>query len=94
MKAIWNNIVIAETDQPIKFEGDFYFPYDSVKLQYMSKSGKVFSTPTRGVCEYYDIEVGGVIKKDGAWMCFNPRPGAQIIANCFAFDKEVQISHS
>lgn len=94
MKTIWNNIIIAETDQPYLFEGNYYFPYDSVKLQYFSKSGKVFSAPTRGVCESYDIEVGGVIKKDGAWMCPHPRPEAQVIADSFVFDKEVSISDS
>lgn len=91
MKAIWNNFVIAESDKTIALEDQLYFPYDSVKLQYFSKNGKVFSSLTQGVCEYYDIEVGGVSKRDGAWMCPNPKTKIPGIADYFAFDKEIEI---
>lgn len=91
MKAVWNNFTIAESEKIITFEGSIYFPYDSVKLQYFSKNGKVFSSPTQGVCEYYDIEVGGVRKRDGAWMCPNPKTRDKNIADYFSFDKEIEI---
>ncbi|MEK7181210.1 MAG: DUF427 domain-containing protein [Patescibacteria group bacterium] len=91
MKALWNNFVVAESEKTVTFEDKLYFPYDSVKLQYFSKNGKVFSSTTQGVCEYYDIEVGGVNKRDGAWMCPNPKTQIKNIADYFSFDKEIEI---
>ena len=33
-KAIWNDTVIAESDQTILVEGNHYFPSDSIKPEY------------------------------------------------------------
>ena len=33
-KATWNNIVIAESENTINIEGNFYFPPDSIKKEF------------------------------------------------------------
>ena len=38
MKAIFNNQIIAESDQTISFEGNTYFPKDSIIKKYFKKS--------------------------------------------------------
>ena len=38
MKAIWKDTVIAESDQTIEVEGNFYFPPDSVRREYLQPS--------------------------------------------------------
>ena len=38
MKAIWNDTVIAESDDTEIVEGNHYFPFDSIKSEYFSKS--------------------------------------------------------
>ena len=40
MKVVWNDIVIAEADkdQLIYIEGNWYFPPDSVKSEFLEKS--------------------------------------------------------
>ncbi len=91
MQAIWNNIVIAESEETVKLEGQIYFPYDSVKLQYLVKNGRIFSSATAGVCDYYNIEVGGVVAKDGASMCPNPKQAAESIRDYFIFSKDITL---
>jgi len=31
MKAVWNNVVLAESDNVVSLEGNLYFPMDSLK---------------------------------------------------------------
>ena len=31
MKAIWNGAVLAESDQTVVIEGNYYFPPDSIR---------------------------------------------------------------
>ena len=35
MKAIWNNEVIAESNETVVIEGNHYFPHDSIKKEYL-----------------------------------------------------------
>ena len=36
MKALWNNMVVAESDTTEIIDGNHYFPFDSIKLEYFS----------------------------------------------------------
>ncbi len=92
MKATWNNIVIAESETVVRFKNNIFFPYDSVKLQYLVKNNQSFSDNDKGVCQYYNVEVGGVVAKNGAWMCSNPNLEAEKIRDYFAFSKDIAIS--
>ncbi|MDH3386164.1 MAG: DUF427 domain-containing protein, partial [Nitrosopumilus sp.] len=38
MKAIWNDIVIAESDNTVIVEGNHYFPIESIKKEYFEKT--------------------------------------------------------
>jgi len=37
-KAIWNGVVIAESDKTVNIEGNAYFPPDSIKKKYFKES--------------------------------------------------------
>ena len=39
MKAIWNNQVIAESEDIINVEGNSYFPVESVNKEFLKASG-------------------------------------------------------
>ncbi len=58
-KAIWNNTVIAESDDFKVVEGNIYFPPDSVKREYFKDSDKTSVCPRKGLAHYYSSEVGG-----------------------------------
>ena len=38
MKAIWNNQVVAESDDTIVIEGNHYFPPQSINKEYFEKT--------------------------------------------------------
>jgi uncharacterized protein (DUF427 family) len=91
MKAIWNNKLIAESDETITIEGNFYFPPTSVNKNYLKNSETHTVCPWKGTASYYDIEVDGKINKDAAWYYPIPKEKASNIKDYVAFWKGVSI---
>ena len=90
-KAIWNGVVIAESDKPIVVEGNLYFPQESVKRQYFRESATHSTCPWKGEASYYDVAVEGKVNKDAAWYYPEPKPAAKHIKDHLAFWKGVEI---
>lgn len=91
MKAIWNNTLIAESDNTIVVEGNHYFPPQSVKKEFLKSSDTHTTCPWKGVASYYSIEVDGEKLKDGAWYYPNAKEKAKNIENYIAFYGKVSI---
>jgi uncharacterized protein (DUF427 family) len=91
MKAIWNNQVIAESDDIINVEGNSYFPIESVKKEFFSKSVSETVCHWKGTASYYDLKVDGTTNQDAAWYYSEPRPLADGIKGRVAFWKGVQV---
>jgi uncharacterized protein (DUF427 family) len=53
MKAVWNDTVIAESDETVVVEGNHYFPPDSIKSEYFHKTETSTSCPWKGMASYY-----------------------------------------
>lgn len=92
MKAIWNNIVIAESNITRIIENNHYFPADSVHKEYLKTSDKHTSCPWKGEASYYTIEADGKTNADAAWYYPEPKEAAQEIKNYVAFWKGVEVS--
>lgn len=90
-RAIWNNIVIAESTATILVDGNHYFPVEAIKKEYFKESEKHTACPWKGIASYYSLEVNKQINKDAAW--FYPRTSklAKIIEGRIAFWKGVKI---
>ena len=71
-KAIWNNVVLAESDDTVRIEGNHYFPRDAVNWEYFKDSETHTTCPWKGVASYYTIEVNGEQNPDAAW--YYPQP--------------------
>ncbi len=91
MKAIWKNVVLAESDATIVVEGNHYFPLESIKKEYFRESDTHTTCPWKGVAGYYEIVVNGEVNKDGAWHYPEPKEAARHIKNYLAFWKGVQV---
>lgn len=91
MKAIWNNTVLAESDQTIVIEGNHYFPPSSVHMEYMKPSDTHTTCPWKGFCSYYTVEVNGERNEDAAWYYAEPKEAAKEIAGYVAFWKGVEV---
>lgn len=91
MKAIWNEQVIAESDETILIEGNHYFPPQSVKDEYLVDSQKTSVCPWKGTASYYSLRVGEDTNRNAAWVYPQPKEAAQEIAGYIAFWKGVQV---
>ena len=91
MKAIWNDVVIAESSDTIIVEKNHYFPPHSVKLGLLRKNGETYDCPWKGHGDYYDIVVDGKTNSGASWMYANPFPDAKEIAGHYAFWKGVNV---
>ncbi|RDC66071.1 DUF427 domain-containing protein [Adhaeribacter pallidiroseus] len=92
MKAIWNNEVIAESDDTIIVENNHYFPVDSVTEKFLISSDTHTTCAWKGQASYYTLEVNGQQNKDAAWYYADPKPAADKIKNRIAFWKGVQVT--
>ena len=84
-KAIWNDVIIAESDKTIVVEGNHYFPPDSVKWEYFSDSPKHTVCPWKGLASYYDVAVNGETNPGAAWYYPDPKKAAKEIKDHIAF---------
>ena len=91
MKALWNNQIIAESDDIINVEGNSYFPADSVKKEYFKNSSTHTVCHWKGIASYYTLEVEGKTNADAAWYYKETKPLADSIKGRIAFWKGVQI---
>jgi uncharacterized protein (DUF427 family) len=91
MKAIWNNTVIAESDDIEMVEGNAYFPADSVKQEYFEKSESTSTCPWKGTAHYYNVVIDGDLNRDAAWYYPEPKKGAERVKDRIAFWRGVEI---
>jgi uncharacterized protein (DUF427 family) len=91
MKALWNNAVLAQSDNTIVVERSHYFPPDSINREYFRESNTHTTCPWKGRASYYDIVVGGEANKDAAWYYPEPKEAAKQIKNYVAFWKGVKV---
>lgn len=91
MKAIWNDQLIAESEETIVIEGNHYFPPEHVDKQFLVASETHTVCPWKGTASYYHLEVKGVRNTDAAWYYPECRPLAKKIEGYIAFWKGVEV---
>lgn len=93
-KAVWNGIVIAESDRTKVVEGNQYFPPDSVRRQHLRESATHTTCPWKGVASYYDVVVGEEVNRDAAWYYPETKEAAKDIRGYIAFWRGVSVEPS
>ncbi len=91
MRAILNDVVLAESDDTIYLEGNHYFPPDSVDDRYLQRSALRTLCPWKGIASYYTIEAGGRESRNAAWTYRHPYPWIRKIRGHVAFWDGVEI---
>ncbi len=91
MKAIWNDEVIAESNETVVIEGNHYFPASSVTEDFLKPSDTTYECRWKGTANYYTLSVAGAENSDAAWYYANPTDAAKEIAGHVAFGNGVQI---
>lgn len=91
MKAIWNNITIAESDDTVVVENNHYFPQHSLKREFFKSSDKISRCPWKGEARYLSVIVDGEENTDAAWYYPEPKEAAANIKDRIAFWRGVNI---
>lgn len=90
-KAIWNGIVIAESDATVNVEGNAYFPAESIKDEYFQDSQTHTVCHWKGEASYYNVVVDGKENSDAAWYYPEVTELAKGIKGHVAFWKGITI---
>jgi uncharacterized protein (DUF427 family) len=90
-KAIWEGVVLAESDDIEVVEGNKYFPADAIRQEYFKPSSRTSVCPWKGTASYYDIEVNGKTNAAAAWYYAEPKSAASQIRGRIAFWKGVRV---
>jgi uncharacterized protein (DUF427 family) len=91
VKAIWNDTVIAESDDTVVVENNHYFPLASVVPDALTPSATTSGCPWKGTASYYSVIAGGKTNPDAAWYYPEPKAAATAIKGRVAFWKGVKV---
>jgi len=84
-KAVFNGVVLAESDNVQRVEGNVYFPPESLQKQLFSGSDTHTVCSWKGTCSYYDLNVSDKKVTDAAWYYPDPKTAAKNITGYVAF---------
>ena len=90
-KAIWNDEIIAESDDTVVLEGNTYFPRSSVRDDVLQPSDTHTVCLWKGKASYYSLSSGGQVAEDAAWYYPDPKPDANAVRDRVAFRKDVKV---
>ncbi len=91
MKAIWNDKVLAESDETIIVEGNHYFPPQVINEEYFQESNSHTVCPWKGTASYYDVVINGDVNRNAAWYYPSASPAAKNIEGYVAFWHGVRV---
>ena len=92
MRAIWNDTVIAESDDTVVVEGNHYFPRSSVREDLLQDSNTTSFCPWKGKASYQSLVVDGEVNRDAMWFYPEPFPAAKKVDDRVAFWKGVTVT--
>lgn len=90
-RAIWNDTVLAESDDLVVVDGHTYFPAESVDLDHLVESPHTSVCGWKGRANYYTVVVDGAENRDAAWYYAQPSRAASNVAGRVAFWRGVQV---
>ena len=91
MRATWNGVVLAESDDTVQVEGNHYFPRASLEEQYLEPSDHHTTCAWKGEASYFDVVVDGQRNPAAVWWYPQPKEGAEAVADRVAFWKGIEV---
>ena len=91
MKAVWDEILLAESNDALFFDGRYYFPPESVDKRYLVKSEHITACGWKGIASYYHVDTGKKLNMNAAFCYDTPKDQAKEIKGYIAFWKGVEI---
>jgi len=94
VRATWNGVVLAESDDTVIVEGNHYFPRESLREELFVDSSKSTVCPWKGTASYYDVEIDGEVNAAAAWYYPAPKDAASEIQDRVAFWRGVKVEEA
>lgn len=91
VKAVWNGVVLAQSEQTVVVEGNHYFPPEAINWDYFVPSETHTNCPWKGIASYYTVQVNGDSNRDAAWYYPEPKAAAAHIKGRIAFWRGVRV---
>lgn len=91
-----SEVTVAQSDETIRIEGNYYFPPDSVKSERFVESDTHTTCHWKGEASYKTIKAGEKKYTDGAWYYPSPEDSAidrvgTDFTNYYAFWRGVEV---
>ena len=67
-QAIWNDTILASSDDTVVVENNHYFPPASLAHEHFRESSHTTVCPWKGTAHYYDVLVGDAVNANAAWL--------------------------
>lgn len=90
-RALWNGVVVAESDTTEMVEGNHYFPPHALKSEFFEPSATTSVCGWKGTASYYTLKVNNDQNVDAAWYYPDPKAKAENIRGHVAFWKGVVV---
>ena len=90
-RAVWNGVVLADSESTVMVEGNHYFPPESINREHFEESTLHTRCPWKGTASYYDVVVDDERYESGAWYYPMPSRAASEIRDHVAFYGRVKI---
>ncbi len=91
MRAVWKDVVRAESDDTVVVEGNHYFPREPLNQEYFTLSDHRSVCPWKGTASYLSVSVGGEDSAEAAWEYESPSIRARMVTDRVAFWRGVDI---
>ncbi len=91
VKAVWNGVTIADSDDTVVVENNHYFPRASIAPGVLQPSATTSVCGWKGTANYYTLSAGGSENRDAAWYYPSPKSAAANIKDRVAFWKGVRV---
>jgi len=89
--AVWNDTVLASSDDTVVVEGNHYFPREAIVEEHFTSSDHTTICPWKGTASYLTVTAGGTENRNAAWFYPEPKDAAAQIKDRVAFWKGVVV---
>jgi uncharacterized protein (DUF427 family) len=90
-QAVWNGVVVAESDDTVVVEGNHYFPREALVAEHFEPSDHTSYCGWKGQARYLTLTVDGEVNRDAAWYYPDPSEAVRQIKDRVAFWRGVRV---
>lgn len=90
-RAVWNGVVVAESDDVVVVDRYVYFPWDGIRWDHLEASAQRSRCFWKGTASYFDVVVDEKVNPDAAWWYPEPSAAASMVKGRVGFWHGVRI---